>query len=239
MATTGLDGHLKVWDVRTYKALQNYFTPSPAASVAISQKGLLAVGSGPHLTIWKDAFKTKQKEPYMSHLFGGSPLYDLAFCPFEDILGCGHASGISSLVIPGSGEPNFDTMEANPYQTVKQRQESEVHSLLDKIQPEMITLDPSFIGRIDRAPKEIIAEEHQKEWEASHPGEKFVPVNRARGKSSSMRRYLRKQANVVDGRRIEISERLEKEKKDKDDTRKKAKGTFVEIKKTALDRFKM
>jgi U3 small nucleolar RNA-associated protein 7 len=61
LATTGLDGHLKVWDIRTYKPLQNYFTPTPAGCVTISQKGLLAVGSGPHLTIWKDAFKTKQK----------------------------------------------------------------------------------------------------------------------------------------------------------------------------------
>jgi U3 small nucleolar RNA-associated protein 7 len=37
----------------------------------------------------------------MSHLFAGAPIHDLKFCPFEDILGCGHAKGISSLVIPG------------------------------------------------------------------------------------------------------------------------------------------
>lgn len=165
MATTGLDGRLKIWDIRTYKQLQNYFTTKPAASVSISQKGLLAVGSGPNLTVWKDAFTTKQSEPYMSHLFPGAPIHDMQFCPFEDIIGCGTLNGISSLVIPGSGEPNFDTMEANPYQTKKQRQESEVHALLDKIQPEMISLDPTFIGKIDRAPKEVIALEQRKEWE--------------------------------------------------------------------------
>ena len=79
----------------------------------------------------------------MRHLEAGSAIQDLKFCPFEDILGMGHcnpwihkiANGISNLLIPGSGEPNFDTFEANPYQTTKQRRETEVHTLLDKIQP--------------------------------------------------------------------------------------------------------
>lgn len=133
MATAGLDSRLKIWDIRTYKEVQNYFTPTPAATLSISQKNLLAVGYGPNVSIWKDAFKVKQKSPYMSHLQPSTSIKTLQFCPFEDILGIGHDNGISSIVIPGSGEPNFDSLEANPYETVKQRREKEVHELLEKV----------------------------------------------------------------------------------------------------------
>ncbi len=51
MATSGLDGQLKLWDIRTYKPLQQYYTRSPASSLTISQLGLLGVGWGPHVTV--------------------------------------------------------------------------------------------------------------------------------------------------------------------------------------------
>ncbi|KAJ3210649.1 Small subunit (SSU) processome component [Dinochytrium kinnereticum] len=224
MVTTGLDGQMKVWDVRTYKAVEQYFTPTPATTIDISQMGILAVGYGPNVTLWKDAIKTKAESPYMNHLQPGSRVSKLRFCPYEDVLGFGHAKGISSLVIPGSGEPNYDAMEANPFQTKKQRKTTEVHALLEKIQPEMISLDPTVIGTVDRTPQEVLRVEKKRQFEANNPEEKFTPRQRARGKSSAMRRYIRKQSNILDPKRASFIEGLNKERSEKEREKKRAQG---------------
>lgn len=51
MATSGFDGKLKLWDMRKWATLTEWSTPKPAQSLAFSQKGLLAVGWGAHVTV--------------------------------------------------------------------------------------------------------------------------------------------------------------------------------------------
>jgi len=66
--------------------------------------------------VWKNTGLEKQKAPYMKHKVSGGPVSALGFLPFEDVLGIGHESGYSSIVIPGAGEANFDAFEANPFE---------------------------------------------------------------------------------------------------------------------------
>lgn len=134
LVTAGRDNQMKVWDVRTFKELYSYYTPKTAFSLDISQRGVVSIGCGNIVQLWKNTFNQKQEKPYMQHILSHNNKVEAAkFCPYEDFLGVGHSNGFSSIVIPGSGEPNFDSFAANPYQTTKQRQESEVQALLDKV----------------------------------------------------------------------------------------------------------
>lgn len=70
---------------------------------------------------------------YLTHRIPSRPLISVRFNPFQDILSIGHNVGISSILIPGSGEPNFDSTEADPFENRKARGEREIKGLLDKV----------------------------------------------------------------------------------------------------------
>lgn len=231
MVSTGQDLKMAVWDIRTFKEVNNYFTRTPASSVAISDRGLTAVGWGTTTSIWRDLFSKSKGEqdkiqsPYMTWGGDGKQVERVRWCPFEDLLGVSHNAGFSSIIVPGAGEPNFDAHEVNPYENVKQRQETEVRSLITKLKPEMISLNPDYIGNLDL----MSAEQRKAEQDLDKkPVDPIADIkNRGRGKNSSLRKYLRKKGskNIVDEKRMRIEElrksQHEKQKKRLKDTEEK------------------
>ncbi|CCH43348.1 U3 small nucleolar RNA-associated protein [Wickerhamomyces ciferrii] len=215
MAVAGADKTLKIWDIRNFKELYSYYTPTPASSLDISDGGLLSVSWGPHVTVWKDPFKTKQNSPYMNHLIPGSQIQTIKSVPYEDFLGVGHQSGVSNLIVPGSGEANFDALEVNPYETAKQRQESEVRSLLQKLPADSISLDPNVIGTVDKRSSQQRLKPSDLNELSKKPNQddKTEPRPDVKSKNSALRRHLRKKAsNVIDQRKLRIEANLKREK---------------------------
>ncbi|KAF1351431.1 small nucleolar ribonucleo protein complex subunit [Delphinella strobiligena] len=222
MVSTGQDMKMSVWDIRMFKEVNNYFLRAPGTSVAISDRNLTAVGWGTQTTIWQDLFKKniddqiKVQSPYMAWGGEGQRIERVRWCPFEDVLGISHDKGFSSAIVPGAGEPNYDALEINPYENTKQRQEMEVKALLNKLQPEMISLEPDFIGKLDRASN--AQREKEKDLDRK-PEDPIANIkNRGRGKNSSLRKYLRKKGskNIIDERKVRIQElRKEQAKKNK------------------------
>ena len=104
--------------------------------------------------------------PYMKYK-AVSHVRTLKFMPFEDVMAIGHDQGYSQIVVPGTGEANFDAFEANPFATTKQRQESLVHGLLEKLHPDSISLRVNTIGSIDTASHEVKEREKKEDEEAA------------------------------------------------------------------------
>lgn len=148
MATSGMDRSIKIWDIRKLKGpLQDYKVRTSPRSMVFSQTGCLAVAINNVVDVYEECCTKTVHHAYLRHNIART-INNLAFCPFEDVLGAGHDCGFSSLLIPGSGEPNFDALERNPFQTKKQRKEAEVKMLLEKIPAEMITLE-SNVDEVD------------------------------------------------------------------------------------------
>ncbi|KAG5443871.1 WD repeat-containing protein 46 [Clonorchis sinensis] len=181
LATCALDRKLKVWDVRsTYDPLSEINLPISASSMDYSQRGLLAIGAGNTVQVLKDPHfgsigstssgtvlpeqeliadgvtRRVLTNAYLNH-YAVRPVHRVRFCPYEDVLGVGTNAGISSILCPGSAEPNYDALEENPFANKRYRQEREIKRLLDKIPHTMISLE-SLVGKVRR-------EDIMEEWE--------------------------------------------------------------------------
>ncbi|XP_031701626.1 WD repeat-containing protein 46 isoform X2 [Anarrhichthys ocellatus] len=239
MVTSGMDKKLKVYDVRAFKVLKSYFLPAGASCLSLSQRGLLSAATGDVVQVYRDVWSTPVTKPYMAHRVQRT-VWGMHFCPFEDVLGVGHGDGFTSMLIPGAGEPNFDGLDANPYRSTKQRQEWEVKALLEKIQPELISLDPTELGRVDRATFDM---KHQDRVQALGfdplAKEKFIPRYKKKGRSSAGNVERRKRKVAHEDLREDIQktaeDKMEIEKERKQREEKKA---VLSSQKSALDRFK-
>ncbi|KAK7194278.1 WD domain, G-beta repeat/BING4CT (NUC141) domain containing protein [Novymonas esmeraldas] len=146
--TLGGDHKMKVWDCRTLRTLEEYAVTYAFHTLDIASSGLVALGGGTHVHIWKDMFTAaKPSAPYMRFGLGyGNIAEQVKFCPFEDVIGVGHSRGFTSLLIPGSGEANPDIYHANPHETERHRKERVVTNLLDKLPPDTISMDIQVPG---------------------------------------------------------------------------------------------
>ena len=130
----------------------------------------------------------------------------MKFLPYEDVLGVGHRAGYSSLVIPGSGEANFDAYEANPFATKKQTQESVVHGLLEKLPIESISLKIKEVGKVDTASADVKEKEAREDEEAK--------LNELRIKTKKRVKKMRGKAKTgrVEGSKVKQQHEATREK---------------------------
>lgn len=235
MATSGLDHQLKIFDLRgTFQPLSSRTLPQGAGHLAFSQRGLLVAGMGDVVNIWAGQGKGSPpslEQPYLTHRLSGN-VHGLQFCPFEDVLGVGHSGGITSMLVPGAAEPNFDGLESNPYRSRKQRQEWEVKALLEKVPAELICLDPRALAEVD-----VTTLEQQKKERIERLGydpdakAAFQPKAKQKGRSSTASLVKRKKKVMDQEHRDKVRQSLEQQQKKQQDKAKPG------ARPSALDRF--
>ncbi|EZG56154.1 putative U3 small nucleolar RNA-associated protein 7 [Gregarina niphandrodes] len=166
LATASNDNVVRIFDIRnpTSSLAVHRLKSTGEVSMDVSQSGLLAIAQGPRVVIWKDANRvvvpsaTTETKPvagssrgrwttedgmYMKHQYvNGLRFHSVRFRPFEDVLGCGLTQGMESLIIPGAGYANLDTLDNNPYATNKEKARALVRRLLDKLPADTIILNP-------------------------------------------------------------------------------------------------
>ncbi|KAM7348787.1 WD repeat-containing protein 46 [Cochliomyia hominivorax] len=212
LVTAGLDRKVKVWDVRALSGpLKQYHLRQPTNHVEVSQKGVLSICQNYYCEIYSNFFmEEKSSRPYLRKNCN-SFIHGMRFCPYEDVLGVSTAKGFESLLVPGSGEPNYDALEDNPLQTRSQRREHEVHALLEKIPPELITLDPNEIATVDAPTLQEKIDAKRSIFFVKPPQIEFNSRHKMKGKGGSAKAARNKQI-VKDQKRKEFIQNVRETK---------------------------
>ncbi|CAD0196652.1 unnamed protein product [Chrysodeixis includens] len=193
MATSGVDRSMKIWDIRHLDGpIQDYRLRSAPVDLEFSQKDMLAVGLDEVVEIYNNCCTKTTEKPYLRHRMAKA-INNFKFCPYEDVLGIGTTNGFTSIIVPGSGEPNFDALESNPFQNKKQRKEAEVKALLDKIPAELITLNPLDITEVDVLSMQEQMEAKKKLLYLKPKKMDFTPRHKKKGKTNIARKKIIKE----------------------------------------------
>ncbi|CAN1238751.1 Probable U3 small nucleolar RNA-associated protein 7 [Linum grandiflorum] len=223
MATAGREKKIKIWDLRKFEVVQT-IPGHHANTLDFSQKGLLAAGTGSYAHVFGDLSGSGTYSRYMGHsMVKGYQIGKVSFRPYEDVLVLGHSRGWSSILVPGSGEPNFDSWVANPYETSKQRREKEIHNLLDKLPPEAIMLDPSKIGTVrnNRRKEKATKQEMEEEKEAAVEAVKEIALKKkTKGRNKTSKRVMKRKV-MVDKAKKPFLEKQKQEEGKVDDGKKR------------------
>ncbi|KAF4747784.1 hypothetical protein FOZ62_014731 [Perkinsus olseni] len=196
LVTCGSDSKWKVYDLRKpSEELQRCsFSGRAPTSMDISFGDAdLAFGFGSSVSVFRgsDVFRSgKAPSTYLKNSYNGQQVSSVRFVPYEDLLLVGTSAGFNSMLVPGAGYTQFDSYVANPYETTKQRRETQVRSLLEKLQPDMIALDANFIGRV-QAPKKKVTKPLSDSEESEAEEESFAAKHKMRGKSKAGKRQQR------------------------------------------------
>jgi U3 small nucleolar RNA-associated protein 7 len=110
--------------------------------------------------------------------------------------------GLSSILVPRSGEPNFDTFVDNPMETTTQKWE-EVHALLEKLPPDTIMLNPILIATVRAAKKKKKTKKEIEEEmeEAVDTTKNMERKKKTKGRSKPSKRAKKKEEDVFRDKR--------------------------------------
>merc|ERR1712156_1376728 len=148
---------------------------------------------------------------------GNKSINDIHFVPFEDVMGIGHSAGFSSILVPGCGEPNYDSLEVNPYQNKKQRREAEVKALLEKIPAELISINSRDLAEVNVEKLQQTLEERKAKKYLKPAKIDFEPKNKTKGRSGTVKRFHIKRTVQEEQKWKQLKEQAISQKSDEDE----------------------